>query len=100
MKNEKRKTKNEKLFRARTTGGGEMIFVLTARKVRDLIKVTCVRQGLPPARFLSHSLRKETISDIRALGNMVEDRQDKGNYVAGSKAMASIYDHAGGLGQP
>ena len=75
-----------------------MFFVLTARKVRDLIKETCVRHGLPPARFSSHSLREGAISDMRALRSTVEDRQDRGNYVAGSKAMASIYDYAVGLG--
>ena len=88
----------DELFSARTTGCGEKFFVLTARKVRDLIKETCVRHGLPPARFSSHSLRKGAISDMRALGSTVEDRQDRGNYVAGSKAMASIYDYAVGLG--
>ena len=35
---------------------------------------------------------------MRALGSSVEDRQDRGNYVVGSKAMASIYDYAVGLG--
>ena len=70
----------DELFSARTTEGGEKFFVLTARKVRDLIKETCVRHGLPPARFSSHSLRKGAISDMRALGSTVEDRQDRGNY--------------------
>ena len=56
----------DELFSARVEG--EKVFVLTARKVRDLIKQTCVRHGLPPARFSSHSLRKGAISDMRALG--------------------------------
>lgn len=86
----------DELFSCRVRG--EKVFVLTARKVRDMIKETCVRHGLPPARFSSHSLRKGAISDMRALGSSVEDRQDRGNYVAGSKAMASIYDYAVGLG--
>lgn len=87
---------DDELFSARA--GEEKFFVLSARKVRDLIKQTCVRHGLPPAKFSSHSLRKGAISDMRALGSTVEDRQDRGNYVAGSKAMASVYDYAIGLG--
>ena len=86
----------DELFSCRV--GGEKVFVLTARIVRNLIKEFCVRHGLPPDRYLSHSLRKGAISDMRALGSSVEDRQDRGNYVVGSKAMASIYDYAVGLG--
>ena len=64
----------DELFSCRV--GGEKVFVLRARKVRNLIKETCVRYGLPPDRISSHSLRKGAISDKRALGSSVEDQLD------------------------
>lgn len=86
----------DELFSARKDG--VKYFVLTGRKVRDQLKETCVRHGLPPARFSSHSLRKGAISDMRALGSTAADREDRGNYAPGSKAMAGVYDYAIGMG--
>ena len=75
-----------------------MFFVLTARKVRDLIKETCVRHGLPPARFSSHSLREGAISDMRMLGSSEADRRDRGGYSEKSSVMNDTYDYGTGLG--
>ena len=86
----------DELFSARS--GGEKYFVLSARHVRDQLKDTCRRHSLPAERFSSHSLRKGGITDMRALGSTAADREDRGNYVPGSKAMASVYDYAIGMG--
>jgi hypothetical protein len=74
------------------------ISVLTGRTVRDELKTTCEKNGLPPSFFSSHSLRKGGITHMRAQGSTEEDRRDRGNYSAGSLVMNDTYDYATGLG--
>lgn len=71
---------------------------LSSRAVRNELKDTCVRNGLPPDYFSSHSLRKGGITHMRATGATEEDRRDRGNYSAGSQVMNQTYDYAVGLG--
>ena len=65
--------------------------------MRDQIKASCKRLGLPPNYFSSHSLRKGAITHMRANGASEDDRRDRGNY-APSEVMNSTYDYATGLG--
>jgi hypothetical protein len=69
---------------------------LTGRSVGDEIKKTCASNGLPPDYFSAHSLRKGTITHMRAQEATEDDRRDRGNYAAGSTVMNSVY--ATGLG--
>ena len=71
---------------------------LRSRTIRDELKRTCESNGLPPAYFSSHSLRKGAITHMRATGATEEDRRDRGNYSAGSQVMNQTYDYAVGLG--
>lgn len=87
---------SDELFSMRTGTGRKT--ALTARRVRDAIKLTCVTLGLPPKYFSSHSLRKGGITQMRTLGATEEDRRDRGNYSAKSTVMNSTYDYAVGLG--
>lgn len=66
--------------------------------MRDQIKDTCRRLGLPPDYFSSHSLRKGAITHMRANGASEDDRRDRGNYAPGSQVMNSTYDYVTGLG--
>ena len=66
--------------------------------MRDQIKDTCRRLGLPPYYFSSHSLRKGAITHMRANGASEGDRRDRGNYAPGSQVMNSTYDYVTGLG--
>ena len=72
--------------------------VLSARSVRDELKKTCELHGLPKERFSTHSLRKASMSDMRALGASEDDRRDRGNYAASSTVMAESYEYATGPG--
>jgi hypothetical protein len=61
--------------------------VLTARSVRDEIKDIAPRNGLPPNRFNAHSLRKGSITHMRAQGATEDGRRDRGSYAAGSSRL-------------
>ena len=89
-------TGNEELMSFRRADGS--LAALRARSVRDKLKVTCRRNGLPQDYFSSHSLRKGAITQMRALGSSEEDRRDRGNYAPGSQVMNNTYDYATGLG--
>ena len=90
------------------SGGKEELFsfhskkkervVLSARSVRDELKKTCELHGLPKERFSTHSLRKASMSDMRALGASEDDRRDRGSYAASSTVMAESYEYATGPG--
>lgn len=71
---------------------------LSGSAVREELKNTCRLHGLPPDLFSSHSLRKGTITHMRARGTTEDDRRDRGNYSAGSQVMNMTYDYATGLG--
>ena len=71
---------------------------LTGRTVRDQINEICRRLDLPPNSFISHSLRKGAVTDMRANGVSEDDRCDRGNYAPGSQDMNETYDYAIGLG--
>jgi integrase len=71
---------------------------LRSRTIRDELKKTFEINGLLPAYFSSHSLRKGAITHMRAAGATEEDRRDRGNYSAGSQVMNQTYDYAEGLG--
>ena len=71
---------------------------LRAWAVRDELKTTCQRNGLPPDYFSSHSLRKGAITQMRALWSSEDDRRDRGNYAPGSQVMNNTYDYASGMG--
>ena len=71
---------------------------LRGRTVRDEVKAACAIRGLPPALFSSHSLRKGSITHMRASGVTEDDRRDRGNYAPGSQVMNQTYDYATGLG--
>ena len=86
----------DELFSIRALTGPKV--ALTGRTVRDQIKDTCRRLGLPPNFFSSHSLRKGAITHMRANGASEDDRRDRGNYAPGSQVMHSTYDYATGLG--
>ena len=86
----------DELFSVRTPTGIKT--ALTGRTVRDQIKASCKRLGLPPNYFTSHSLRKGAITYMRANGASEDDRRDRGNYAPGSEVMNSTYDYATGLG--
>ena len=97
------------LFIARSgASGGDALFSvrnatgiktsLTGRAVRDHIKDTCRRLGLPPNYFSSHSLRKGAVTHMRANGASEDDRRDRGNYAPGSQVMHTTYDYTTGLG--
>ena len=87
---------SDELFSVRTTAGTKT--ALTGRTVRDQIKETCRRLGLPPNHFSSHSLRKGAVTHMRAAGASEDDRRDRGNYAPGSQVMNTTYDYATGLG--
>ena len=72
-------TGKEELLSFRCTDGHHA--ALRARAVRDELKTTCQRNGLPPDYFSSHS-----------------DRRDRGNYAPGSQVMNNTYDYASGMG--
>ena len=87
----------DELFSVRNAAGDKTS--LTGRAVRDQIKETCRRLGLPPNYFSSHSLRKGAVTHMRANGVVSEDdRRDRGNYAPGSQVMNDTYDYAVGLG--
>lgn len=86
----------EEIFTFHRQDGSEV--PLRSRTVRDELKKTCESNGLPPAYFSSHSLRKGAITHMRATGATEEDRRDRGNYSAGSQVMNQTYDYAVGLG--
>jgi hypothetical protein len=67
---------------------------LSARMIRDQIKVTCVFENLPAEHFSSHSLRKAATTHMRALGVSEVDMKDRGGYSAGSRVMTSTYDYS------
>jgi hypothetical protein len=62
------------------------------------MKDITTRNGLPPNYFSAHSLRKGSITHMRAQGATEDDRRDRGNYTAGSQVMNTTYDYATGLG--
>ena len=76
---------SDELFSVRTAAGAKT--ALTGRTVRDQIKETCRRLGLPPNHFSSHSLRKGAVSHMRAAGASEDDRLDRGNYAPSSQVM-------------
>ena len=86
----------DELFSVRNAAGAKIS--LTGRMVRDQIKETCRRLGLPPNYFSSHSLRKGAVTHMRANGVSEDDRRDRGNYAPGSQVMNDTYDYATGLG--
>lgn len=86
----------EELLSYRQRGGRRI--TLSGSAVREELKNTCRQHGLPPDLFSSHSLRKGTITHMRARGTTEDDRRDRGNYSAGSQVMNSTYDYATGLG--
>ena len=69
---------------------GQKCFVLIAHK-------TYLRHGLSAIWFSSHSRRKGEISDMRALRSTASDREDRGNDILGSKAIAEVSDYAIGI---
>ena len=87
---------SDELFSIRTVTGTKT--ALTGRAVRDQIKDTCRRLGLPPDHFSSHSLRKGAVTHMRANGVSEDDRRDRGNYAPRSQVMNDTYDYATGLG--
>jgi integrase len=89
-------TGRDELFSFRKEDGTKV--PLRSRTVREELKRTCESNGLPPAYFSSHSLRKGAITHMRAAGATEEDRRDRGNYSAGSQVMNQTYDYAVGLG--
>lgn len=89
-------TGNEELLSFRRADGN--LTALRARSVRDELKTTCKRNGLPPDYFSSHSLRKGAITQMRSLGSSEDDRRDRGNYAPGSQVMNNTYDYATGMG--
>ena len=89
-------TGKEELMSFRRSDGRHS--ALRARAVRDELKITCQRNGLPPDYFSSHSLRKGAITQMRALGSSEDDRRDRGNYAPGSQVMNNTYDYASGIG--
>ena len=86
----------EELLSYRQHGGCRI--TLSGSAVREELKNTCRQHGLPPDFFSSHSLRKGTISHMRAQGTTEGDRRDWGNYSAGSQIMNTTYDYATGMG--
>ena len=86
----------EELLSYRQRGGRRIM--LSGSAVREELKNTCRQHGLPPDLFSSHSLRKGTITHMRARGTTEDDRRDRGNYSAGSQVMNSTFDYATGLG--
>jgi hypothetical protein len=54
------------------------------RSVRDEMKDIASRNDLPSNYFSAHSLRKGSITHMRAQGVTEDDRRDRGNYAAGS----------------
>jgi hypothetical protein len=89
-------TGKDEVFSFRSKDG--KVAVLTGRAVRDELKKTCESNGLPPAYFSAHSLRKGAKTHMRAQGTTEDDRRDRGNYAAGSQVMNMTYDYASGLG--
>ena len=87
---------DEELFSFRKEDGSRT--VLKARTVREELKDTCRKNGLPPNYFSAHSLRKGAITHMRALGASEDDRRDRGNYAPNSQVMNETYDYATGLG--
>jgi hypothetical protein len=87
---------DEELFGFRKQDGHRV--VLTARAVRNEMKDIATRNGLPPNYFSAHSLRKGSITHMRAHGATEDDRKDRGNYAAGLQVMNTTYDYATGLG--
>ena len=87
---------DEEVFGFRKQNGSRV--VLTARAVRDEMKDVAARNDLPPDYFSAHSLRKGSITHMRAQGVTEDDRRDRGNYAAGSQVMNMTYDYATGMG--
>jgi hypothetical protein len=87
---------SDELFSYRKADGRK--FVLRARTVRQEIKAEAVSAGLPPDLFSSHSLRKGSITHMRATGASEDDRRDRGGYAPNSHIMHETYDYVSGLG--
>ena len=91
-----RTTGREELFTHRTAAG--RIRIIRGSTVREAVKITCDVNGLPRNMFSSHSLRKASMTDMRALGSTEEDMRDRGNFSLGSDVMNNTYDRATGKG--
>jgi hypothetical protein len=87
---------SDELFSYRKADGKKL--VLRARTVRQEIKAEAVSAGLPPDLFSSHSLRKGSITHMRATGASEDDRRDRGGYAPDSQIMHETYDYVSGLG--
>ena len=86
----------EELFSFRCQDGHRR--ALRGSAVREELKHTCTLHGLPADYFSLHSLRKGSITHMRARGATENDRRDRGSYAPGSQVMNSTYDYAIGLG--
>ena len=64
------------------------------RSVRANIKDICERAGLDPKFFSAHSLRKASMTHMRAMGASVEDRRERGNYSDNSQVLNTTYDYS------
>jgi DNA-binding transcriptional regulator YdaS (Cro superfamily) len=67
--------------------------VCRARMVTEAIKDEVVCQGLSPALFSFHSLRKGTVTHMKAMRMSREETQARGNYSKGSKMIDTVYNY-------
>jgi hypothetical protein len=64
-----------------------------SKMVSGAIKETIALEGLDPAKFAFHSLRKASVTQMNALGVSKEDVNNRGNYAAESKVPDTTYNH-------
>lgn len=67
---------------------------LMARAIRSFVKKVAEEAGLDPRYFSAHSLRKATITHMRAVGASMDDMRDRANYAGGSEMPRTTYDYS------
>lgn len=64
------------------------------RAIRESVKAICEEAELNPRHFSSHSIRKAALSHMRALGESLEDRQERGGYSGDSALPNTTYNYS------
>jgi hypothetical protein len=87
-------TSQEPLFSRRVFSGKQVTFAkLVPKKMALLIKATAASLGFDPKEFANHSLRKGSLTQMRASGCREDESIARGNYAPGSLMPSTTYNH-------
>jgi hypothetical protein len=88
-------TSHEPLFSRRSTAPNGVVRhkVCRAREVTEVLKAEVTRQGLDPTLFSFHSLRKGSVTHMKALGVSREETLARGNYSKASVMIDTTYNY-------